>query len=29
MVDRDKVEGLLRHLKQHTGYLQEIVALGL
>jgi uncharacterized protein YutE (UPF0331/DUF86 family) len=27
MVDQDKVEGLLRHLKQYTDYLQEIVAL--
>ena len=25
MVDRDKVEGLIRHLQQYTAYLQEIV----
>jgi len=25
MVDRDKIEGLLRHLGQYTTYLQEIV----
>jgi uncharacterized protein YutE (UPF0331/DUF86 family) len=25
MVDRDKIEGLLRHLGQYTAYLQEIV----
>lgn len=27
MVDRDKVEGLLRHLRQYTDYLREITAL--
>jgi uncharacterized protein YutE (UPF0331/DUF86 family) len=26
MVDRDKIEGMLRHLQQYTTYLQEIVA---
>jgi len=26
MVDRDKIEGLIRHLQQFTAYLQEIVA---
>lgn len=25
MVDRDKIEGLIRHLRQYTAYLQEIV----
>ena len=25
MVDRDKFEGLIRHLRQYTAYLQEIV----
>lgn len=25
MVDRDKIEGLIRHLQQYTAYLQEIV----
>jgi uncharacterized protein YutE (UPF0331/DUF86 family) len=25
MVDRDKIEGLIRHLRQYTTYLQEIV----
>jgi uncharacterized protein YutE (UPF0331/DUF86 family) len=25
MVDRDKIEGLIRHLGQYTAYLQEIV----
>jgi uncharacterized protein YutE (UPF0331/DUF86 family) len=25
MVDRDKIEGLIRQLRQYTGYLQEIV----
>lgn len=27
MVDRDKVEGLIRRLRQYTGYLQEIARL--
>ncbi|GAB4550332.1 MAG: DUF86 domain-containing protein [Anaerolineae bacterium] len=27
MVDRDKVESLIRHLRQYTAYLQEIVDL--
>jgi uncharacterized protein YutE (UPF0331/DUF86 family) len=26
MVDRDKMEGLLRHLRQYTAYLREITA---
>jgi uncharacterized protein YutE (UPF0331/DUF86 family) len=26
MVDREKIEGMLRHLRQYTAYLQEIVA---
>jgi uncharacterized protein YutE (UPF0331/DUF86 family) len=25
MVDRDKVEGLIRHLREYTGYLRDIV----
>ena len=25
MVDRDKIEGMVRHLRQYTTYLQEIV----
>lgn len=25
MADRDKIEGLIRHLQQYTAYLQEIV----
>lgn len=27
MVDRDKVEGLIRHLRQYTGHLREIAKL--
>lgn len=27
MVDRDKVEGLIRHLRQYTGYLRQIAKL--
>jgi uncharacterized protein YutE (UPF0331/DUF86 family) len=27
MVDRDKVEGLIRHLRQYTGYLRDIAKL--
>jgi hypothetical protein len=27
MVDRDKIESLIRHLRQYTAYLQEIVEL--
>lgn len=27
MVDRDKVEGLIRHLRQYTGYLLDIAKL--
>jgi len=27
MIDRDKVEGLIRHLRQHTGYLRDIAKL--
>jgi len=28
MVDRDKVEGLIRHLRQYTGHLWDIAKLG-
>ena len=27
MIDRDKIEGLIRHLRQYTGYLQQIAKL--
>jgi len=29
MVDKDKVEGLIRHLRQYTGYLRDIAKLSL
>jgi uncharacterized protein YutE (UPF0331/DUF86 family) len=25
MVDRDKIEGLIRHLREYTGFLRQIV----
>ena len=28
MVDRDKIEGLVRHLRQYTSYLQRVARLG-